>query len=538
MPDYMFLLESRLSPEQRAALVRVQELAVGAEANVYLAGGAVRDLLSGMPIRDLDFSIEGNPFRIARELEKGGARILHQDERLRHVELIFAGDADGSLAATRDDVYHRPGTKPEIRWSTIMEDLRRRDFSLNAIAISLNPASRGLLLDPTNGLADLEKREVRALSIHSFTNQPVRLLRLLRYCARMGFKMEPRTAEWFALAIERELHETVPPEDVGKELRQVAREEKPGAVLKSWEAHGLLGALHPQLARRHPHYDALHRLLRARNDMSQAGYRPRLFAPITRAVLGRLKPRERSAALSRMEFRSAEVDSVLHLEMEAKKAAKMLSSRKTATPRDAYVFLEKVPLDLLAYIEAEVKNAKAVGKIRNFLHKWKPLRLALPSAAAELESLGLPRGPKFEKVLEDLFQLQLLGKGRKPEERTKVLRKLSGIKEPPKKKLKEEKKKPAKPAGKAAMKKPGKEEIQAAAAGAPAQAAPAPPSAAVPAAGAKPAAPTAKPSAPAVKPKQPKVPKRPVAKSRAKRARPARSHRARKARPKRSGKRR
>src|SRR6266852_4937849 len=229
MPDYMYLLESRLSPEQRAALMRVQELAAAATANVYLAGGAVRDLLSGMPIRDLDFSVEGNPFRIARELEKGGARILSEDERLRHIELIFAGDADGSIAATRDDVYHRPGTKPEIRWSTVMEDLRRRDFSLNAIAISLNPASRGLLLDPTNGLADLEKREVRALSIHSFTNPPVRLLRLLRYSARMGFRMESRTSEWFALAVERGLHKSIPPEDVGREVRQLGREEKPSA---------------------------------------------------------------------------------------------------------------------------------------------------------------------------------------------------------------------------------------------------------------------------------------------------------------------
>ena len=88
-----------------------------------------------------------------------------------------------------------------------MEDLRRRDFSINAIAISLNPNSRGLLLDPTNGLADLERREIRALSIHSFTNQPVRLLRALRYEARMGFKMETRTRDWFNLAIERELQD-------------------------------------------------------------------------------------------------------------------------------------------------------------------------------------------------------------------------------------------------------------------------------------------------------------------------------------------
>src|ERR1700674_4271449 len=185
MPDYMFMLESRLSAEQRAAMMRVQELAGETSANVYLTGGAVRDLISGMPIRDLDLTVEGNPARLVSELEKGGARITHQSEKLRQVELILSGDVDGSISAARDDIYARPGTRPEIRWSTIMEDLHRRDFSINAIAISLNPASRGLLLDPTNGLADLESREVRALSIHSFTNQPIRLMRAVRFCARI-----------------------------------------------------------------------------------------------------------------------------------------------------------------------------------------------------------------------------------------------------------------------------------------------------------------------------------------------------------------
>src|SRR5580698_3494420 len=235
MPDYMYLLESRLSPEQRAVMERVQELSRTQDVNVYLTGGAIRDLISGMPIRDLDFTVEGNPFKIVRELEKGGARAIYEDERLRHVELIFAGDVDGSISAARDDFYDRPGAKPEIRWSTVMEDLRRRDFSVNAIAISLNPNSRGLLLDPTNGLADLERHEIRALSIHSFTNQPVRLLRALRYEARMGFKMESRTKDWFNLAIERGLQETISQEDAGGEFRQVTREEKPAAVLKAWE---------------------------------------------------------------------------------------------------------------------------------------------------------------------------------------------------------------------------------------------------------------------------------------------------------------
>src|SRR5271168_138397 len=150
MPDYMFLLESRLLAEQRAVVLRVVELAQSQSANVYIAGGAVRDLISGMVIRDLDFVVEGNPQRMARELEKGGARVVEEDDTRRHYDLVFHGDADGSLAAARDDVYESPGSKVQYRFGTILDDLRRRDFSINSIALSLNPASRGLMLDPTN----------------------------------------------------------------------------------------------------------------------------------------------------------------------------------------------------------------------------------------------------------------------------------------------------------------------------------------------------------------------------------------------------
>src|SRR5712675_1154744 len=349
MPDYMFLLESRLLPEQRAAMMRVQELSAALGLNVYLTGGTVRDLITGASLRDLDFSIEGNPAKIARELEKGGAKVLHEDEKLRQIDLLFAGECEGSLSAARDDHYVRPGTRPDVRWSTIMEDLRRRDFSLNAIAISLNPASRGLLLDPTNGLSDVERAEVRALIIHSFTNQPVRLLRVLRFAARMGFKLEQRTQEWFDLAIERDLHHSITPEDAGWELRAVAREERPTVVLKAWEQHHLLEAVNPNLAKRHPDYDAIGRLMKVREDMFTAGFRPRMGAPMLLAVLGKLKDREQSAALSKAGYRSAEIETALGFAEEALDKQKELIGKKMNAPIDAYRFLEQMPLDEIAY---------------------------------------------------------------------------------------------------------------------------------------------------------------------------------------------
>ena len=446
MPDYMFLLESRLSPEQRAAMMRVQELSAALGFNVYLTGGTVRDLITGASLRDLDFTVEGNPSRIARELEKGGAKVLVEDEKYRHVEVLFAGDCEGSISAARDDYYVRPGTRPEIRWSTIMEDLRRRDFSLNAIAISLNPASRGLLLDPTNGLSDIEHGEVRALSIHSFTNQSVRLLRLRRFAARMGFKVEQRTQEWFDLAIERNLQNSIEPEDAGTELQALAREERPSVVLKAWEDAELLEVINPVLAKKHPDYEAINRLMKVREDLFTAGFRPRLGTPMLLAILGRLKDREQSSVLSKAGFRAAEMDIVLTFEEKTLAAQKELAGKKMKAPVDAYRFLEKLPLEQMAYLLAESNNSGALSKIRAYLHKWRPIRNGLPQVANELEALGMPRGAKFDQIVEQVFAMQLTGRGKTPEEREKILRKLSGIKEQPKKKEKE--KKPAKSAAK------------------------------------------------------------------------------------------
>jgi len=439
MPDYMFLLESRLSPEQRAAMMRVQELSAALGFNVYLTGGTVRDLITGASLRDLDFTVEGNPSRIARELEKGGARVLVEDEKYRHIEVLFAGDCEGSISAARDDYYVRPGTRPELRWSTIMEDLRRRDFSLNAIAISLNPASRGLLLDPTNGLSDIERAEVRALSIHSFTNQPVRLLRLLRFAARMGFKVEQRTQEWFELAIERNLHHSIEPEDAGSELQAVAREERPTVVLKAWEEAKLLEVINPVLAKKHPDYDAINRLMKVREDLFTAGFRPRLSTPMLLAILGRLKDREQSGVLAKAGFRSTEAESVLAFEEKALATQKEIVGKKMQVPVDAYRFLEKLPLEQMAYLLAESSHGGALSKIRAYLHKWRPIRGGLSQVGNELEALGMARGAKFDQIVEQVFAIQLTGRGKTPEEREKILRKLSGIKEQPKKKEKEKK---------------------------------------------------------------------------------------------------
>ena len=146
-----------------------------------------------------------------------------------------------------------------------------------------------------------------------------------------------------------------------------------------------------------------------------------------------------AAALRNMEFRAAEIDAIAELVPEAQKIVKMLKGRKTNAPRDAYAYLASLPAETLAFIEVELPNPRALSKIRNYIQKWRPLRLALP--IGELDALGVPRGPQFDKILDQLFDLQLRGKARTPEDRTRILRDLAGIKDETKKKPEKEKKK-------------------------------------------------------------------------------------------------
>src|SRR5277367_2028458 len=162
MPDYVYLLENRLSSAQQNALQQVRDVARDHGMTVFLTGGAVRDLTTGFPVRDLDFSVQGNALKLKKSLEKAGATLWGEYEPTHTLFFWFHG-VRVELSSARREEYPKLG-KPVYHWATILDDLRRRDFTANAMAISLNEGSYGLLLDPLNGIADLEARTLRLVS--------------------------------------------------------------------------------------------------------------------------------------------------------------------------------------------------------------------------------------------------------------------------------------------------------------------------------------------------------------------------------------
>src|SRR5437588_10343006 len=202
MADYIYTLEIRLTPDQQRAVTRVQDVARAAGMNVYLTGGAVRDIISGFTIRDLDFTVQGNALKLQKELERGGAATQSVDDDQKALHLTLPGNVRAEISMARTERYEKAGKPPVVTPGTILEDLRRRDFTVNAMALSLNPGSRGLLMDPFNGVADLEAKLIRVLHNYAFVEDPSRLIRATRFATRFHWMLEERTQQPYNAAKE------------------------------------------------------------------------------------------------------------------------------------------------------------------------------------------------------------------------------------------------------------------------------------------------------------------------------------------------
>ncbi|HEV7162730.1 MAG TPA: hypothetical protein VGN25_05710 [Solirubrobacteraceae bacterium] len=216
--------------------------------DVALIGGAVRDLLLGRAPRELDVVLAASAGEFARELAAAlpVAASASEHERFGTALVEWEGGRV-DVATRRAESYPAPGALPEVRPGTLREDLERRDFTVNAIAVELGGAHRGEIDCATGALADLEARRLRVLHERSFLDDPTRLLRLARYSARLGFEVEEHTAELAVAALAQGALATVSRARIGAELRLALAEADALGSLEAFDELGVLGALDPRL---------------------------------------------------------------------------------------------------------------------------------------------------------------------------------------------------------------------------------------------------------------------------------------------------
>jgi len=210
--------------------------------SVYLVGGAVRDLIVGQDSVDLDLAVEGDGVSAARELARrlDGEAAVH--ERFG-TATVRAGELAVDLATARRESYPRPGVLPEVQPASIEEDLARRDFTVNAMAVALSEPGRGELRDPLGGFADLAVARIRVLHDRSFIDDPTRVLRAVRYEARLGFGLEHDTERLLREAAAADALSTISGPRVRDELMDLLREPAAPVAVGRMRDLGVAAAL-------------------------------------------------------------------------------------------------------------------------------------------------------------------------------------------------------------------------------------------------------------------------------------------------------
>jgi tRNA nucleotidyltransferase (CCA-adding enzyme) len=408
MSDYMFMLDSHLNSEQSKVLATVRDAAAEANLNLFLTGGAMRDMLGGFPIRDLDFTLEGHATKLGKAVaQKLGATVVRVDDTRKSVEFVSAAGVTAEIAMARQEKFSKPGAKPQVLPATIHEDLRGRDFTVNAIALSLSKASRGLLLDPTNGLADLEHKELRAVSNYTLYDDPSRILRLIRLKVRLGFTVAERTHSQYENVREAHLETKISVVHLEHELRQIGLEPAAGEILRAFEEEKLLGLISPALVGPKLNLAGFQKLQKAKQLIPfDIDLGINHFALFLHVFLEKLTPKERAALVKAIGFTKDDLESVAKMEARAKKLEKDLTGAKLQRPSALYGVLSKVPGELIAFLLLRSNQRIVVDRLKNYLQKYLPAAREIPDVEMA-EHAGKPGSPKYEKLRDQFIASKL-----------------------------------------------------------------------------------------------------------------------------------
>jgi tRNA nucleotidyltransferase (CCA-adding enzyme) len=426
MADYIYTMELRLTPDQLKGVNLIQEVARAAGLNLYLTGGAIRDIISGFAIRDLDFTIQGNPLKLQKDLEKAGARITAVEEDIRTLFVSLPGNARAEISMARTEQREKTGKPPIVAPATIHEDLRRRDFTVNAMALSLNEGSRGLLLDPFNGVADIEAKLIRILQNYSFLEDPSRLIRATRFSARFHWPLEERTQARYDAAKEGKYIEYILKSSIGHEIAALAHEDDPLFVVKMLEKEGWLEVLHPRWTSAKADAEGMSELMKTRQHMVDLGYAPDAGPAVMYFLTARM-PEKDISDIQKMIPRKDLVEAWRDIEDHAKQLAKRLMGKEAATPSRTWELLTNARPEMVLFLAVTAKQQSVDQKIKNYLTKWRQIQQKIPLPEMT-ELLITPQLPEYPKIAHDVFMLLLDGKLRS---RTEILKYLKPFAPPP-----------------------------------------------------------------------------------------------------------
>jgi tRNA nucleotidyltransferase (CCA-adding enzyme) len=411
----------RTIPEPVLQLVR-QVGVVGQDLGVdlFLVAGVVRDILLDTPTMDLDMVVEGDAISLAKKVAGLFGGRVRTHTRFGTAKWIIDpamwarfGELPGSgfvlpnaidFVTARSEFYEHPTALPEVTRGSIKLDLHRRDFTINTLAVRLNPDRFGELLDFYGGKRDLERGLVRVLHSLSFIDDPTRILRAVRFEQRLGFRIEERTEELLHQSVN--LLDRVSGDRIRHELELLLREPKPELGFARLSQLGVLAQIHPDLA-----FDSWveERFVRVRNLLREPTWAPQVDAYLVElCYFGMLTFRLDQHSLEGLQRRLK----VQHMTVESTRLLHALKRdfgqlAQAVLPSEVHRLLAPYPLSVLLMAAAAVGEEAVGNRIERYVHEWSPVRIH--TTGHHLINRGIKPGPRYGELLRALLYARLDG---------------------------------------------------------------------------------------------------------------------------------
>ena len=408
-------LLSRL-PRARASLLRaLGNLADESGVSLYLVGGVVRDLLLKRENWDLDLTVEGDGIAFARLVAVQYRAGLAVFERFATARLVLPDGLKIDIATTRRESYAQPALLPTVQPASIEEDLFRRDFTVNALAVQLNPQQFGRMLDPYGGQSDLRARTLRVLHAGSFQDDPTRIFRAIRFEQRLGFRLESTTLRLLAQAASTNLIQRLSGPRLQNEILLLLAERDPVRAIARLEQLKLLRFLHRRLCDTKNVQRTVtavpkalawwgHRFLDSVID------RPivYLMALSSESSLAVVAAMIRRLALSREQAKKMNIG-----RHRVDRALKRLTDKEKLRPSQAYRLLADFSNEALVLLLAKQRSKQAGARSSQLARhlvayiKNKAVKTAL--TGRDLQTMGLEPGPQYTTILGKLLEARIDG---------------------------------------------------------------------------------------------------------------------------------
>lgn len=418
--DLNKLINTRLPKKIQGLLFLLGQKADSQGFKLYAVGGFVRDLMLGMNNFDIDLVVEPDAIEFAREINRflDGRIIVY--EQFGTAKILLRDGLRLDFATARTEFYIQPGAVPQVELSNIKQDLYRRDFTVNTLAIQLNIENFGKLLDFFGGVADLEEKTIRVLYNLSFVEDPLRILRAARFEQRLDFKIEEETLAFLKNAVKTRVINKVSRDRLSEEIKLIFIEKDPLKVLVRLQELKLIPYLFPKLKLQARHLNLLkevHKVVEFFENELKITKLNRSI-PYFCALYYYTDIKDITSILYQMKLRK-EVRNTVYLTLERAPGLIEALSSRDVKPSRVFQLLEPLPMESMIFLSACSDNLRTWGYIKEYLENLRNIHPIL--TGEDIKELGYSPGPLFKKVLEELKVAKLDGQVKSREDEVRMV---------------------------------------------------------------------------------------------------------------------